>query len=161
MFLGVATLHKWINDSHEKCMLKCFKITAILWTFEVQEQLGHLDIKSVACMINEFFTCGDNFTAVASKLWPFKFASPRSGYLGKKRIPFVDGDSFGNQILLSIGNYSYHHRNVSIFFFSKFSLFFSCLFTLMDCCKSTKAVFLKRHCWFLKTVFFEECFRCF
>ena len=85
LFLGAATLHKWI------------KITAILWTFEVQEQLGHLDIKSVACMINEFFTCGDNFTAVASKLWPFKFASPRCGYLGKKRIPFVDGCSFGNQ----------------------------------------------------------------
>jgi len=64
---------------------------------QVQEQLGHLDIKSVGCMINELFTCGDNFTAVASKLWPFKLASPRGGYSGKKRIHFVDGGSFGNQ----------------------------------------------------------------
>jgi len=64
---------------------------------QVQEQLGHLDIKSVGCMINELYTCGDNFTAVASSLWPFKLASPRGGYSGKKRIHFVDGGSFGNQ----------------------------------------------------------------
>merc|ERR1719510_2312689 len=64
---------------------------------QVQEQLGHLDIKSVGCIINELYTCGDNFTAVASSLWPFKLASPRGGYSGKKRIHFVDGGSFGNQ----------------------------------------------------------------
>lgn len=64
---------------------------------QVQEQLGHLDIKSVACMINELYTCGDNFTAVASTLWPFKLASPRGGYPGKKRIHFIDGGIFGNQ----------------------------------------------------------------
>merc|ERR1719277_2566536 len=64
---------------------------------QVEEQLGALDIKSVGCMINELYTCGPNFTAVASTLWPFKLSSPRGGYSGKKRIHFVDGGSFGNQ----------------------------------------------------------------
>jgi len=64
---------------------------------QVEEQLGSLDIKSVGCMINELYTCGPNFTAVASTLWPFKLSSPRGGYTGKKRIHFIDGGSFGNQ----------------------------------------------------------------
>merc|ERR1719510_2704128 len=64
---------------------------------QVEELLGEIDIKSVGCMINELYTCGENFTAVASSLWPFKLASPRGGYSGKKRIHFVDGGSFGNQ----------------------------------------------------------------
>merc|ERR1719277_2496969 len=46
---------------------------------QVEEQLGALDIKSVGCMINELYTCGPNFTAVASTLWPFKLSSPRGG----------------------------------------------------------------------------------
>merc|ERR1719510_2950654 len=64
---------------------------------QVEEQLGALDIKSVGCMINELYTCGPNFTAVASSLWPFKLSSPKGGYTGKKRIHFIDGGSFGNQ----------------------------------------------------------------
>jgi len=64
---------------------------------QVEELLGEIDIKSVGCMINELYTCGENFTAVASSLWPFKLSSPKGGYAGKKRIHFIDGGSFGNQ----------------------------------------------------------------
>jgi len=64
---------------------------------QVKELLGEHDIKSVACMINELFTCGPNFTAVSSSLWPFKLSAPKGGYRGEKRIHFIDGGTFGNQ----------------------------------------------------------------
>jgi len=63
---------------------------------QVESLLGGADIKSVGCMINELYTCGPEFTKVASALWPFKLSSPKGGYRGKKRIHFVDGGCYGN-----------------------------------------------------------------
>jgi len=63
---------------------------------QVEELLGEYDIKSVACMINELYTCGPNFTKVANACWPFKLSAPRGGYSGVKRVHFVDGGSYGN-----------------------------------------------------------------
>merc|ERR1719510_356800 len=63
---------------------------------QVSELMGEFGIESVGCMINELFTCGPNFTNVASKMWPFKLSSPKGGYPGKKRIHFVDGGTYGN-----------------------------------------------------------------
>jgi len=63
---------------------------------QVEELLGEHDIKSVGCMINELYTCGPEFTTVASALWPFKLSSPKGGYRGVKRIHFVSGGTYGN-----------------------------------------------------------------
>lgn len=63
---------------------------------QVSDLLSDVDIKSVACMINELYTCGPNFTRVSSSLWPFKLSAPRGGYRGEKRIHFIEGGTFGN-----------------------------------------------------------------
>jgi len=63
---------------------------------QVAEQFGHLGLTGVACLIDQLYTCGDNFTAVSSGLWPFKLSSPRGGYRGKKRIHFVEGGTYGD-----------------------------------------------------------------
>merc|ERR550539_1648037 len=63
---------------------------------QVNDLLGDRDIKSVACMINEIYSCGPNLTSVANGLWPFKLSAPRGGYRGCKRRHFIQGGSFGN-----------------------------------------------------------------
>jgi len=63
---------------------------------QVETLLGDYDIKSIACMINELYTCGPNFTNVSSSLWPFKLSAPKGGYRGQKRIHFIEGGTFGN-----------------------------------------------------------------
>jgi len=63
---------------------------------QVENLLGDYDIKSIGCMINELFTCGPNFTNVSSSLWPFKLSAPKGGYRGQKRVPFIEGGTYGN-----------------------------------------------------------------
>lgn len=63
---------------------------------QIEKKLGHLDIKSIACIINELYTCGPNFTIILRSLWPFKLNSPKGGYRGKKRKHFIEGGTYGN-----------------------------------------------------------------
>ena len=49
----------------------------------VQAGLGG-DFKCVEDVIHEIYTCGPKFKEAANFLWPFKMASPKGGFIGKK-----------------------------------------------------------------------------
>jgi len=65
----------------------------------VQEALEKKTKGTVICaedVVNELFTCGDNFSQVAHACWPFKLTTPNGG-LKYKNSHFVEGGDYGNR----------------------------------------------------------------
>lgn len=63
----------------------------------VEAALGSLGFKCVEDIVHEIYTNGPNFKAVSNFLWPFKLASPRGGFIGKKLNHFIEGGACGQQ----------------------------------------------------------------
>jgi large subunit ribosomal protein L7e len=63
----------------------------------IQEQLGSAGFDCVEDIVHEIFTVGENFKQVSNFLWPFKLASPRGGFRGKKLNHFNEGGACGQQ----------------------------------------------------------------
>merc|ERR1711991_53822 len=65
----------------------------------VQEALEKKTKGEVICaedVVNQLFTGGDHFSAVAHSAWPFKLSTPNGG-LKYKNSHFVEGGDFGNR----------------------------------------------------------------
>ncbi len=63
----------------------------------VEAGLGGLGFQCIEDVVHEIFTCGDNFKVVSNFLLPFKLASPRGGFIGKKLNHFNEGGACGQQ----------------------------------------------------------------
>eukprot|EP01041_Mallomonas_annulata_P010312 gene10312-21515_t len=63
----------------------------------IQSVLTGTGVECVEDVIHEIFTVGDNFKVVSNFLWPFKLASPKGGFIGKKLNHFIEGGSCGFQ----------------------------------------------------------------
>merc|ERR1711991_1060535 len=53
-------------------------------------------IRGINDVVNQLFTGGDHFSAVAHSAWPFKLSTPNGG-LKYKNSHFVEGGDFGNR----------------------------------------------------------------
>jgi len=62
----------------------------------VQAGLGG-DFKCVEDVIHEIYTCGPKFKEAANFLWPFKMASPKGGFIGKKLNHHNEDGACGQQ----------------------------------------------------------------
>ena len=62
----------------------------------VQAGLGG-DFKCVEDVIHEIYTCGPKFKEASNFLWPFKMASPKGGFIGKKLNHFNEDGACGQQ----------------------------------------------------------------
>ena len=63
----------------------------------VNAALGDKGIVCVEDLIHEIFTVGPAFKECANTLWPFKLASPKHGFRGKKLNHYNEGGAFGQQ----------------------------------------------------------------
>lgn len=62
----------------------------------VQAGLGG-DFKCVEDVIHEIYTCGPKFKEASNFLWPFKMASPKGGFIGKKLNHHNEDGACGQQ----------------------------------------------------------------
>lgn len=55
------------------------------------------DFKCIEDIIHEIYTCGPKFKEASNFLWPFKMASPKGGFIGKKLNHFNEDGACGQQ----------------------------------------------------------------
>ena len=63
----------------------------------IDVELGKYGIRSVYDLVHEIVTVGPHFKEANNFLWPFKLASPRGGFDGKKLNHFNEGGVAGMQ----------------------------------------------------------------
>jgi len=63
----------------------------------IEEALGKHSVVCMEDLVHEIATCGPNFKAVNSFLWPFKLSNPTGAWSAKKTRHFVEGGDSGNR----------------------------------------------------------------
>jgi len=90
---SLSTIRKLI---YKRGFVKINKQRIPITSNEIVAKIPGGKVDCVEDIVNQIYTCGENFKEVNNFIWPFKLRNPRGGFEAK-RHPYTRGGDWGNR----------------------------------------------------------------